>query len=114
VWFRVAKISEFENSKMICREIAGVRIVLGKNGTKLFAFNSSCPHKGGPLQEGELKGLTIKCPWHGYEFNVISGKPTRIPYSSKYGNWRKTGNLTLYEVKVLSVNILVNIPKNNS
>ena len=33
-----------------------------------------CPHQGGPLGKGELNGSVITCPWHGWSFDVESGK----------------------------------------
>lgn len=32
-----------------------------------------CPHAGGPLGKGMLRGNVVTCPWHGWQFNVVSG-----------------------------------------
>ena len=32
-----------------------------------------CPHAGGPLGKGMLRGHIVTCPWHGWQFNVESG-----------------------------------------
>ena len=40
-----------------------------------YAINSVCPHRGGPLGEGKLKGNVVECPWHGWTFCVDTGKP---------------------------------------
>ena len=37
------------------------------------AVDNSCPHRGGPLGEGFLKGCVVTCPWHGWQFDVRSG-----------------------------------------
>jgi nitrite reductase/ring-hydroxylating ferredoxin subunit len=37
------------------------------------AIEDSCPHRGGPLSEGELIGQEVVCPWHGARFNVNTG-----------------------------------------
>lgn len=39
-----------------------------------YATDSSCPHKGAPLAEGRLRGHTIECDWHGWEFDVRTGQ----------------------------------------
>ena len=39
------------------------------------AINYICPHMGGPLGEGELKGYVVTCPWHGWTFDVRTGLP---------------------------------------
>ena len=33
-----------------------------------------CPHQGGPLGKGDLDGKVVTCPWHGWSFDVESGK----------------------------------------
>jgi len=109
LWFKVGRVSDFEEVDFVYKEIGKARLIIGKKGSHFFAFDSRCPHKGGPLQEGILKGLTIKCPWHGYEFNILSGEPTRIPFSAAYGNWRKTGNLSLHKVRIMSEVVFVDI-----
>lgn len=61
---------------------------------KLYAYENTCPHQGGPVCQGailprvleRLSGgqefrafefspdeLHIVCPWHGFEFNLESG-----------------------------------------
>lgn len=33
-----------------------------------------CNHRGGPLSEGRLRGEFVMCPWHAWEYSVITGK----------------------------------------
>lgn len=40
----------------------------------LFALDGVCPHAGGPLAEGMVRGTTVTCPWHGWQFDVTSGR----------------------------------------
>ncbi|MEO1135633.1 MAG: thiamine pyrophosphate-dependent enzyme, partial [Pseudomonadota bacterium] len=44
------------------------------------AMDNRCPHQGGPLGEGSIeKGVDgkcwLRCPWHGWDFDPITGKP---------------------------------------
>jgi pyruvate oxidase len=44
------------------------------------AMNNHCPHQKGPLGEGAIeKGIDdkcwIRCPWHGWDFDPLTGKP---------------------------------------
>ena len=41
-----------------------------------FALENSCPHQGGPIADGWLEGPLVTCPWHGWCFDVRSGKMT--------------------------------------
>lgn len=38
------------------------------------AIGNSCNHKGGPLADGRLHGEFVMCPWHAWEYSVITGK----------------------------------------
>ncbi len=38
------------------------------------AIGNSCNHRGGPLWEGRLRGEFVMCPWHAWEYSVITGK----------------------------------------
>ena len=40
-----------------------------------YAINYICPHMGGPIGEGRLKGHVVTCPWHGWTYDVRTGKP---------------------------------------
>ena len=67
------------------REVCVVRTVAG-----VFAFGTICPHQGGPMCNGRIKGTmdpsprneyqfghegeVVVCPWHGYEFDVRTGE----------------------------------------
>src|SRR5262249_33163390 len=35
-----------------------------------------CPHLGGPLDEAPVENGCIRCPWHGYRFDVRTGRNT--------------------------------------
>ena len=39
----------------------------------LFAIDNLCPHRGGPLGEGDLKGHLIHCPLHAWCFDLKTG-----------------------------------------
>ena len=40
-------------------------------------LDNRCPHQGGPLGEGEIDPDTgyLLCPWHGYEYDPLTGTP---------------------------------------
>ncbi len=43
------------------------------------ATDNTCPHKGGPLGEGDLDGAHITCPRHGWQFDVATGQCKHDP-----------------------------------
>jgi len=39
----------------------------------LYAVDNACPHRGGPLGEGDLQGHVIHCPLHAWPFDLRTG-----------------------------------------
>ena len=58
-------------------EVNQKRIALFNVGGCYYALDDMCPHRGGPLSEGELEGATVVCPWHGTIFDLATGNVTR-------------------------------------
>jgi nitrite reductase (NADH) small subunit len=51
-----------------------ITIALANVGGQFHALSNSCLHRGGPLGQGSLQGNLVSCPWHGWTFDVTSGK----------------------------------------
>ena len=48
---------------------------------QVYAISATCPHAGGPVDEGTLTGDMVECPWHGSRFclrnrRVLTGSAT--------------------------------------
>jgi len=57
----------------------GVPVLAVRLDGRLHAIAATCSHAGGPLDEGELKGDVVTCPWHGSQFCVRNGSVRRSP-----------------------------------
>lgn len=67
----------------------GTTVAIFNIGGRLFATSNHCPHHGGPLCKGRVSGAMLpsqpqeyrygyegqilRCPWHGWEFDLESG-----------------------------------------
>lgn len=60
-------------------QVEGKAIAIANVGGKFHAINNVCLHRGGPLGQGTLEGNVVTCPWHGWQFDVISGKSVQNP-----------------------------------
>ncbi len=49
------------------------KIALCHTPRGFFALDNTCPHRGGPLGEGDLIADELICPWHLWGFDVASG-----------------------------------------
>ncbi len=54
--------------------VGGAVVALFRVGEAVLACSGTCPHRGGPLGEGELEGGVVTCPWHGFQFEVTTGE----------------------------------------
>lgn len=41
---------------------------------KLSAISNACAHQNGPLGEGKIIRCLVTCPWHGFQYDVRSGR----------------------------------------
>jgi nitrite reductase/ring-hydroxylating ferredoxin subunit len=86
----IATTTEIPSGGRKIVEVAGRSIGIFNIGGAFVALRNRCPHQGGPLCEGRLLGLVeatapgmysysrpgemLRCPWHGWEFDVRTGQ----------------------------------------
>lgn len=71
---RVASVADLEPGKGRVVVAKGVRIALFQCDGAIYAIRNQCPHMGGELGEGLLRDDIVTCPWHGWRFNVKTGR----------------------------------------
>jgi len=86
----------------------GKQVTVGAQKIALFncsgtyhAIDDTCPHRGGPLSEGEVVGTEVVCPWHGARFDMTTGSNLCPPARS---------GVTAYQVRVVGDEIQVDVP----
>jgi nitrite reductase/ring-hydroxylating ferredoxin subunit len=96
----VAETGEIPSGKRKRVEINGQRITIFNIENTYYAINDTCPHKKtAPLIRGKLDGLGIKCPNHGYRFDLKTGEC----------NIDSVFNTKIYAVKVEGNSILLKL-----
>jgi nitrite reductase/ring-hydroxylating ferredoxin subunit len=80
-----------EENKLFRVTVSGVPVALVRQGTQWYAFSATCPHAGGPLNEGKLTGDVVECPWHGSQFCITDGRVRGGP---------ATVNVPRYDVRI--------------
>ncbi|MEO1311369.1 MAG: thiamine pyrophosphate-dependent enzyme [Pseudomonadota bacterium] len=79
-WHKVLKAADLPEGR-VSSVTAGVKtIALVHFDGQWAAMDNRCPHQGGPLGEGSIeKGeggqCWLRCPWHGWDFDPLTGKP---------------------------------------
>ncbi|MEP6019399.1 MAG: thiamine pyrophosphate-binding protein [Paracoccaceae bacterium] len=79
-WHRVASIEDLPEGRVKTVTARTVSICLSHFDGQWAAMDNHCPHQGGPLGEGSIEtGVEgqcwIRCPWHGWDFDPLTGAP---------------------------------------
>ncbi len=92
----VGKASEVGLGERRIVEAEGRSIGVFNVGGSYYALRNSCPHQAAPLCLGAIKGMTmpsqpgeyiwaregeiLRCPWHGWEFDITTGRSIFNPH----------------------------------
>lgn len=113
--YKVARADDFEaDGDRVIREVEGVEIAVFRVDGDYYALANYCVHQGGPLCDGELTGRVyvqddgwawryedtdryVLCPWHGWMFDVTTGKNVDV---ARY-------SVPTYEVEVVDGDVYV-------
>ena len=104
-WHKVAAVGELADGRVKSVTAAGKQLALVHFDGQFAAMDNRCPHQGGPLGEGSIEtGVDgkcwLRCPWHGWDFDPLTGKPP--------GGHADTGQ-DMYAVETRSDGIYVGI-----
>jgi len=70
----VGLASQFPQGSRKVIQVGTQPVLILHTASGFIAFDDYCPHRAGPLSEGELRGSTITCPWHGARFDINTGE----------------------------------------
>jgi nitrite reductase (NADH) small subunit len=76
---RAAKAADITPGSIQEVQVDGKTVALANVGGSFYAINNTCLHRGGPLGQGTLEGKVVTCPWHGWQYDVTTGKTTMNP-----------------------------------
>ncbi|MCP2243903.1 thiamine pyrophosphate-binding protein [Lentzea aerocolonigenes] len=74
-WHRVDPADVPQDGRVRSVVVDGRTVALSRCGAGLGALENRCPHQGGPLGEGAIEKGWLRCPWHGYDYHPLTGKP---------------------------------------
>lgn len=69
----VARLSDLDARGRAVVRVGEALIALVRVDGRLYALDEACPHRGGPLSEGDLDGHLLHCPLHAWPFDVRTG-----------------------------------------
>ncbi len=75
VWYRAAGTNDLPDGR-VRSVVCGLRTVcLTRYKGTYAALDNRCPHQGGPLGEGSIENGYLRCPWHGWDYDPLTGRP---------------------------------------
>jgi pyruvate oxidase len=74
-WHRVDPREVPEDGRVGSLVVDGRPVALTRCGGRLGALENRCPHQGGPVGEGSIENGWLRCPWHGYDYDPLTGRP---------------------------------------
>jgi nitrite reductase/ring-hydroxylating ferredoxin subunit/Fe-S cluster biogenesis protein NfuA len=106
-WLEVIARDELEESKITPVDFGGKEVAVVLLEGQLYAIDELCPHQGAPLAtQGILNApkKEIACSWHGWRFDLESGKSTNVPgyRTDTYEVKEEDGKIFLKEKERLS------------
>jgi len=97
--FEICPAEEFDPGERRIATLDGFSVGIFNLDGEYYAMKNDCPHQRAPLCEGKLGGTTesdrpgeydwvkpgqvVRCPWHGWEFDITSGESVFNPHKVK-------------------------------
>lgn len=78
-FMKACAVSDLNDDQPKGCTVGGRAVTVVKTMDKIFAVDTVCPHRGGPLSEGFVADGCIMCPWHGWGFHLDSGNYVGAP-----------------------------------
>ena len=62
------------------------RIAVFRNGAEISCISNVCRHQMGPLGEGRIIDGCVTCPWHGFQYDPVTGCAPP-PFDDRIETW---------------------------
>jgi 3-phenylpropionate/trans-cinnamate dioxygenase ferredoxin reductase subunit len=72
-------ITSVQDGGFLAGKVGEQRVIVIRLGCDLFAFGTTCPHLGAPLDEGLIADGVLRCPWHHARFDLRTGEALCAP-----------------------------------
>lgn len=78
-WHLAAKLHDIPEGGIKADILDGEKILLSRRGSIVTCFQNACAHLGLALDDGEVSGGIITCPYHGFRYDLASGECLTAP-----------------------------------
>jgi nitrite reductase/ring-hydroxylating ferredoxin subunit len=99
-YLKVARLSELAEDSVLEVMVGEQPYAICRTQGAVYALNGVCPHRGGPLGQGQIHDGHVVCPYHLWEFDCRTGE---YDLDSARG-------VATYDVKVEDGDIFLQVP----
>lgn len=75
----VARLADLDARGRAVVRVGDEEVALVQVDGQLHAVQQACPHRGGPMSEGDQEGCLLYCPLHAWAFDVRTGISPTTP-----------------------------------
>ena len=100
LWCKVLEPDELHEGRVKSVTCQHLTLCMTHYQGRFGALDNRCPHQGGPLGEGSIEKGLLRCPWHGWDYDPITGKTPGFD-----------DGVTAYQVDVRGDGVFVGLPK---
>jgi nitrite reductase (NADH) small subunit len=97
---RVAKVTDVPVGQGLVVQAGDRTLALFNVDGAYHAIDNVCPHRGGPMGDGDLDGRLAICPWHGWRWDVTTGANANNP----------AVKIACFATRVVDGDVLVDLP----
>jgi len=73
-WHRALDPDELAEGRVKAVSCGDTTVAITHYDGEYAALDNRCPHQGGPLGEGSIETGLLRCPWHGWDFDPLTGE----------------------------------------
>ena len=113
----IGAVADFEDGKPHRVEVDGRALVVVRQTERFYALRDTCVHQGAQLSAGKVSGTSLPClpgeeieygrigeiltcPWHGWEYDICTGRSLINPQKIR---------VATYKVRVKDGRVLVDM-----
>jgi len=82
-WYAAEEAAKVGAAPVYVKILGHDFVLFRDSGGKAHCLSNTCIHRGASLAHGKVKGDSIECPYHGWQFNGADGACVKIPSLGK-------------------------------
>ena len=85
---RVCTVDDVTPDSPYVGDSGGTEVAIFTVDGDYYALDPTCPHQGGPLEQGRVADGCVHCPWHGWQFDLETGEHAQnVESATAYEVW---------------------------